>query len=127
MQVFTGMPPIKIPITILLRAWKDANEEVEKPFDQLMKWALPVDLAEGGFLTRATNDDDRNLAYPSTAPVMIAMKYKNRLYSPMVIESIGYPLTSPIEANGKFIELSVQITLATLTAIDRGDWVGMSS
>lgn len=123
-QVFTGMPPIKIPITILFRAWRDAREEVETPFDQMMKWALPVKLADKGLLARLVNSgaEGDSLLFPSTVPTLIGMKYKNRLYSPMVIESIGYPMTSPIEKDGNFTELSVQITLATLAAYDRDDW-----
>ncbi|MFK5950336.1 MAG: hypothetical protein QM500_16380 [Methylococcales bacterium] len=127
MQVFTGMPPIKIPITILLRAWADANKEVESPFDQLMQWALPVKLADGGFLTRVAKGGIANALYPTTVPTMIGMIYKTRFYSPLVIESIGYPITSPIDKNGKFVELSVQITLATLTAIDRDDWADINA
>jgi len=123
-QVFTGMPPIKIPITILFRAWRNAKDEVESPFDQMMKWALPVQLADRGMLARMAKKrkPGESLIYPSTVPALIGMKYKNRLYSPMVIESIGYPMTSPIEQEGNFVELSVQITLATLAAYDRRDW-----
>lgn len=123
-QVFTGMPPIKIPITILFRAWRDAREEVETPFDQMMKWSLPKQLADKGLLARLAEENNGNesLIFPSTVPSLIGMKYKNRLYSPMVIESIGYPMTSPIEKDGNFTELSVQITLATLAAYDRSDW-----
>ena len=47
-QTFSGMPPIKIQVTALFRAWSDAREEVEKPVDQLMSWALPVELAANG-------------------------------------------------------------------------------
>jgi len=122
-QVFTGMPPIKIPITILFRAWQDANKEVETPFDQMMKWSLPVELADSGMLRELIKQGDlQDIMFPSTVPTLIGMKYKNRLYSPMVIESIGFPLTSSIEQNGKFTELSVQLTLATLAAYDRSDW-----
>lgn len=123
-QVFTGMQPIKIPITILFRAWRDARQEVETPFDQLMQWSLPVKLADKGMLARLAEEskEGESLIFPSAVPALIGMKYKNRLYSPMVIESIGYPMTSPIEKNGNFTELSVQITLATLAAYDRSDW-----
>ena len=30
-QVFTGMPPVKIQVTALLRAWRDSASEVEAP------------------------------------------------------------------------------------------------
>ncbi|MFZ4540068.1 hypothetical protein, partial [Propionivibrio sp.] len=45
-QVFTGMPPVKIQVTAVFRAWRDSANEVEAPFDQLMKWALPKKLAD---------------------------------------------------------------------------------
>jgi hypothetical protein len=123
-QVFTGMPPVKIPITLLFRAWNNTVREVEMPFNQLMKWALPVDLAEDGSrvvsLARGKNFIDATL--PSVSPTMIAMQYKNRLYSPLVIESISWSLTAPIDTFGDYIEATVPMTLATLTAIDRDDW-----
>jgi hypothetical protein len=123
-QVFTGMPPVKIPVTLLFRAWNNTIIEVENPFNQLMKWALPVDLAEDGSrvvsLARGKNFIDATL--PSVSPTMIAMQYKNRIYSPLVIESISWSLTAPIDRDGDYIEATVPMTLATLTAIDRNDW-----
>jgi hypothetical protein len=52
------------------------------------------------------------------------MKYKGVLYSPMVIESIGYPIGSPVDKNGNHVELAVPLTLCSLAAIDRSDWRG---
>jgi len=52
-QVFTGMQPVKIQVTALFRAWRDPVEEVEAPFNQLMKWALPVKLAPDGAVMSA--------------------------------------------------------------------------
>jgi hypothetical protein len=40
----------------------------------------------------------------------------------MVIESINKATGSPIDKNGKFTSLSVQMVLTTLTAIDQKDW-----
>jgi hypothetical protein len=50
------------------------------------------------------------------------MQYKGRTFSPLVIESIGMPLSSPVDASGRFVELAVPLTLCTLTALDRQDW-----
>jgi hypothetical protein len=126
-QVFNGMPPVKIPATLLFRAWRDPKKEVEEPLDQLMKWALPVKLeGDTGVISRLLNE--KNLikaSLPSLSPTFIAMKYKNRTYKPLVIESVSAPLGSPINKNGDFTELSIQIQLATLTAIDRQDWIDM--
>ena len=59
---------------------------------------------------------------PSKSPTRVAMKFKGRTYSPLVIESIGMPMNSPVDANGQYVELAVPMTLCTLTALDRKDW-----
>lgn len=133
-QVFAGMPPVRIEVTALFRAWLDPVKEVEAPVNQLMEWALPEELAADGAIPSiingiklAYNDGpDRSAAIaallPSTAPVMVAMQYKGRTFSPLVVENIVYPLSSPIDQNGNFTEISLPMTLCTLTAFDRKDW-----
>lgn len=128
-QVFSGMPPIKIQVTALFRAWSDPGKEVETPFNQLMAWALPEKLSElGPILTRAADyavggsTSLTDVLAPSIAPSKIAMTYKGKTYAPLVIESIGQPINSPIDSSGKFVELLVPMTLCTLTALDREDW-----
>ncbi|MFI3187760.1 MAG: hypothetical protein QX198_17430 [Methylococcaceae bacterium] len=128
-QVFSGMPPVKFQVTAVFRAWKNPTTEVENPFDQLMAWALPVSLARDstlltGLIEAAKGSKDWiDGVLPSTAPTLIALNYKGRTYSPLVIEAISQPLNSPIDADGRFVELSVPMTLATLTALDRQDWL----
>lgn len=127
-QVFNGMQPVKITVTALFRAWSNAASEVEAPFEQLMQWALPVHLdADSTILSRAAeaakgSRDWVDALMPSLSPVKIAMQYKRRLYSPLVIESIGMPLDSPVTSKGEYAHLLVPMTLCTLTAIDRKDW-----
>lgn len=128
-QVFSGMPPIKIQATLLLRAWLDPVAEVEQPLDQLMKWALPRQLApEGTMLTAAMDyasgraDSLLDAAFPSLAPTLIGLKYKGRLYAPLVIETVSVPLGSPIDSRGNFVQLAVPVTFSTLTAWDGADW-----
>ncbi|MCP1317843.1 hypothetical protein [Halomonas sp. 707B3] len=131
-QVFSGMPPLRLQATIMLRAWRDPQAEVEEPLDQLMGWALPKELApEGTLLTAAVDwvsEGDRNVngfveaAMPSFAPSLLAIRYKNRLYAPMVIETIGVPLNSPSDKYGRFVQLQLPVTLSTLTAWDQRDW-----
>ncbi len=127
-QVFNGMPPVKIQVTALFRAWRDPATEVEEPFNKLMEWALPVELSkDGSILARAAQTSKGDMGYiealmPSRAPVCIAMKYKGRIYSPLVIESIGQPMSSPVDKNGRYVELAIPLTLCTLTALDRKDW-----
>ncbi|QSB02668.1 hypothetical protein JWZ98_06950 [Methylomonas sp. EFPC1] len=123
------MPPVKFTLTALFRAWKDPINEVERPFDQLMEWALPVELAKDSSLlvnavekVRGGDKDWIESVLPSQSPTLLAMSYKGRTYAPLVIESIGQPISSPIDKTGSFVELAVPLSLATLTAIDRQDW-----
>lgn len=129
MQVFSGMPPIRISVTALFRAWSDPAGEVESPFNQLMAWALPQKLSElGPILSRAADYvagkdvSAADVLAPSLAPTKIAMTYKGKTYAPLVIESIGQPISSPVDSNGRFVELLVPMTLCTLTALDSADW-----
>ena len=123
-QVFQGMPPIKIQVTALFRAWRDTDKEVEIPFNKLMEWALPVELsADGSIVQRAAmGKNPIDVLLPSKAPTCVAMRYKHRIYSPLVIESIGFPMASPVDRNSRFTELAIPMTLCTLTALDRSDW-----
>jgi len=123
-QIFSGMPPVKFTITAVFRAWRDPQKEVEDPVNQLIKWALPVHLEGDSILLSrlVAQGISFDTFLPSQVPVFIAMKYKGKIYKPLVIESIGDPIGSPIDKNGKFTEKSIPMTLATLTAIDRGDW-----
>ena len=128
-QVFNGMPPVKITCTALFRAWRSGATEVEAPVEQLFQWALPQELSkDGSVVARSINyakgDGPGVVAtlMPSLSPVKVAMTYKGRLYSPLVIESIGYPISSPVNSSGHFVQLAIPMTLATLTAIDKNDW-----
>lgn len=127
-QVFTGMPPVRIQAQALFRAWRDTQSEVEAPVDQLMQWALPEKLSDDGTvlprLVGAAKGEAGAIEalLPSLAPVLIGITYKGRTYAPLVIEMIGLPLSSPIDATGKFVELVVPMTICSLTAMDREDW-----
>lgn len=128
-QVFNGMPPARVALTLLFRAWMDPVKEVEIPFNRLMSWALPKTLAKDSVLV---NGLDRILGknekdwietiLPSESPTLIGVSYKGRCYSPLVIENIGDPISSPIDQAGNYVSLSVPLSLATLTAIDKNDW-----
>lgn len=130
-QVFSGMPPFKITATAHFRAWSDPATEVEAPFEQLMSWVLPKELArDSTLLSRAADvlknggDLDKYIGVllPSKAPSVVAMHYKGRYFSPMVIESVGMPLNSPIDAAGRYVEMSAPLTICSLTAWDVKDW-----
>jgi hypothetical protein len=133
-QVFNGMPPVKITVTALFRAWRDTASEVMAPVNQLIKWALPQELAPEGplmsaleevkafFNGKTLDEAAAKAAFPSVSPTKIALTYKGLTFSPLVIESIGLPLSSPVDKDGRFVELAVPMTLCSLTAIDRKDW-----
>lgn len=133
-QVFTGMAPIKLNVTIMLRAWRDPQTEVEDPMNLLMDWALPRYLApEGTLLTAALdwagskNRTAKSLveaALPSEVPALLAVRYKQRVFAPLVIESIGLPLNSPSDRYGRFVQIQIPVTFATLTAWDGAGWQG---
>ena len=133
-QVFSGMPPLDYPITLLFRAWKDPKTEVMKPLNQLMAWALPQQLADQStILSRAADyvsgkeKDAINILLPSKSPVMIAINYAGVTMKPMVIESISFETLSPKDKNGDYVSLEVQLKINSLTAIDKDDWSGFSS
>ncbi|MHA3026732.1 hypothetical protein [Chromohalobacter israelensis] len=133
-QVFVGMAPVKLDVTLMLRAWRDPAAEVEDALNLLLGWAMPRYLApEGTLLTAAmewagsNNKSAKSLveaALPSTAPALLAVKYKQRTFAPLVIESIGVPLNSPSDKAGRFIELQLPVTFATLTGWDGSSWEG---
>lgn len=133
-QVFAGMQPLKISLIALFRAWADPKKEVEDPVNQLIEWALPQELAKNGPLWsllgvardalngRPITEASALAALPSIAPTKIAFNYKNRTYSPLVIESISQPINSHVDEYGRYIEMLIPMTLCSLTAIDQSDW-----
>lgn len=125
-QVFSGMPPVKVNFTLHFRAVKDALTEVEAPLTRLLEWVFPQELAEDGILSevlKTTNDIESFIQalFPSTAPKLLGFTYAGRTWSPMVIESVTFPLDAPKTSQGYFSDLPVQISMATLTALDRPD------
>ncbi|WP_143493510.1 MULTISPECIES: hypothetical protein [unclassified Pseudomonas] len=125
-QVFTGMPPVRMNFSLVLRAISDAAKEVEAPLQRLMEWVFPQELAEEGILSevlQTTRDVDSFIKalFPSYAPKLLGMTYAGRTAAPMVVESISYPLSAPKDSRGNYTELTVQVSMATLTALDRPD------
>lgn len=119
-QVFNGMPPIKINVTAHFRAYKDARKEVRDPMNQLMAWALPQKLAPDGLAAATLRGDPA--FFQSQVPQILGMKYGDMLFSPIVIESIPYPLSGQRDSNGVLTQASLSLQLATLTALDKADW-----
>lgn len=124
-QVFQGMPPVKISLTLHFRAIVDPISEVRDPISMLKQWAVPQYLASDGVIANAVQNGGNqplvDTIFPSMAPQIIGMRYGDMTYQPMVIESISEPITNPRDSSGVSISCSIQIQLATLTAIDRRD------
>lgn len=122
-QVFSGMPPVKIQVTAFFRAYRDPQAEVESPIRRLQEWVLPQELAPDGPLAEFVRSGYDPLSLmPSKVPLCIGFTYKGRTFKPMVVESMTDPLDAPIDGQGRRISASVQITLCSLTALDRRDW-----
>lgn len=125
-QVFSGMPPVRVNFTIDFRALTNAAKEVEAPLQRLLEWVFPQELAEEGILSevlQTSRDVDSFIKalFPSRAPKLLGLTYAGKTYSPMVVESISHSLTFPKDERGHFINLTVQVNMATLTALDRPD------
>ena len=126
-QIFTGSAPLKLPLTLHFRAFDDAIEEVQAPIDQLARWVLARQLAPNGSLVSAveafkTGQGFLKALLPSLAPQMVGFRYGGYMFAPMVIESMSHPITGPRTGDGSLLNVAVQITLATLTSLDQGDW-----
>jgi hypothetical protein len=122
-QVFTGMPPVKLSITMHFRAVLDPQGEVVDPYRQLLEWALPQELSDDSALVAAMGGEKSVLSilFPSKAPQMVALNYGNQTFSPMVIEHVSHSLDVPRDRNGLPLYMAVQLSLSTLTALDRND------
>jgi hypothetical protein len=131
-QIFTGMASIRFTFNVHFRALANPYTEVEAPVNQLIYWAAPKKLSSDSIVKRATSADGTVGGYlkallPSMAPTMIAFQYKTYTFAPLVIESIGDPITAPIANNGYHTEKIIPITLASLTALDRDDFKAIFS
>jgi hypothetical protein len=126
-QIFTGSAPIKLPMTLHFRAFKNPAKEVQEPLDQLAKWVLAQELAPDGNIVSAINKLKSGKGIlaallPSRAPQMVGLTYGGYTLSPMVIESMSHPITVPRSSKGEMLSVAVNIMLATLTSLDAGDW-----
>ena len=121
-QVFSGMPPIKLSMTLHFRAFADPETEVEKPYKKLLEWALPQELAKDGAIAEGLkNKSFLSAMFPSKDPQMIAFYYANQRYAPMVIEHVAHPLDVPRTSEGLPATRAIQVFLSTLSALDKND------
>lgn len=127
MQLFSGSPPVKVTVTAKFRAFSNPQEEVEDPIAQLVRWSLSQSLADIGGIANAiaslrAGADLIKMLYPSKAPTLVSLTYRNTHLNPMVLESVVTPLVGPTDAKGNLTHASVQITMASLAALQAGDW-----
>ena len=122
-QVFAGMPPVRITMNLHLRAFTDADIEVMDPYQRLLEWAFPQKLAANGIISEIISNSEGFIRamFPSEAPQMVGLTYGNNRYAAMVIESVSNPLDGPMDESGRPLYRTVQIVLATLTALDKND------
>jgi hypothetical protein len=130
-QIFTGMAPIRFTFNAHFRAVSDPYREVEAPVNQLIYWSAPKKLSSDSIVKRATTADGVSgylkALLPSLAPTLLAFQYKTYTFAPLVIESIGDPITAPIASNGYHTEKVIPITICSLTALDRDDFKAIFS
>lgn len=128
-QIYSGSPPLTISATLHFRALSDPITEVARPVSQMLQWSVPRKLAPYGAVTSVaagtTGGDALRTVYASETPPLMAMMYRGKLYSPMVIESIAKPLDSPCDALGRDLNTQLQIKLGSLTAVDKADMIKM--
>lgn len=125
-QVFIGAPPVKLPMTLHFRAFDNPAAEVRAPVDQLWAWFLARKLAPDGAIVSAgkalSSGDVLSALMPSEAPQMVGLRFGGFTFAPMVIESLSQPLTVSRGVDGEALHVAVNLTLATLTALDAYDW-----
>lgn len=124
-QSFTGMPPLKLPLTAHFRAMKDARSEVRNPIDQLVRWALPQKLANDGPVGEAAKGNE--WFYQSRVPQVIGLKYADILLMPLVIENVTLPVSGQRTSDGTLAYAAVNLQLSSLAAFDANDWKAASS
>lgn len=128
--VFAGAAPVKMNVELFIKAYQNPALEVEKSIAILKGWAVPIELAEGGYLHNAIKNFGKgsaltteaiNTLFPSKSPGFIALNYAGYLYAPLAIESITFDLTNPMDRFGNRMHTRVQMQLTSLRAIDRKD------
>lgn len=128
-QVFAGHAPLKITMTLVLRAWQDPQREVAAPFAVLQQMAYPPRLAQDVIKEGADKwkEEDGSFSkaalaalFPSDAPLFVKLKYKGETYPPLVFESIGKPLDAPYSPMGD-LWLEIPVSLESYQSLDWQD------
>lgn len=128
--IFNSTQGVRLSLTLHLRAWDDAQKEVEVPISMLERWTLPAELSKDGILVNVGNSIKEKGAgiegifgglFPSTVPPFIAITYAGRTYLPFLIESISTPLVVERDSDMNRLAVTVTITIVSRTAWDATD------
>jgi hypothetical protein len=125
-QVFAGSAPLEMSGNFHFRAIQDAVQEVLIPYWSLWDWAMPQELAADGALAAIFDEVKGGGSFmkglfPSQSPQTVAFTYGGETIAPLVIETMSAPLDSPKDTDGNTLHKVVNITLSSLTSLDKND------
>lgn len=129
-EIYVSSSPLKIPLTLVLRAWADAKTEVEDPIALLESWTLPEYLHDQSLLVGLANSGgDREVIlksiWPSKVPPFVGMTYAGRTYKPLLIESCSSPLVVERDQDLNRLFAQVTINVTSRHALDAPEWAAM--
>lgn len=128
--IFNSTQGVRLSLTLHLRAWEDAQKEVEEPISWLERWSLPAKLSKDGILVNVGNSIKEKGAgiegvfgglFPSTVPPFIAITHAGRTYLPFLIESISTPLVTERDSNMNRLAVTVTLSVVSRTSWDAND------
>lgn len=128
--IFNSTQGVRLQITLHLRAWEDAEKEVEVPVSMLERWTLPAELSKDGILVNVGNSIKEKGSsiegvfgglFPSTVPPFVAINYAGRTYLPFLIESVSSPLVVERDSNLNRLAVTVTLSLVSRAAWDATD------
>lgn len=112
-QIFMSTSSIRVNLSLVFIALKDASLEVEKKIQQLEEWSLPVSLSDEGIISDGL--------YSGVIPPYVSVTISGKTYKPFVIENISAPIISPTDSSGNRLNVAVTISLLSRAAWDAGD------
>ena len=120
-NIYVSSNPVTMTVTLYFGAWENAKIEVEDQLKLLQEWSAPVKLADGSILNEIMQDKSLLSFFPSEIPPFVSLTHGGKTYSPFFIQSVSKPLDVPMDSDGNTMAVSVQVTLISRTAWDKGD------
>lgn len=118
-QIYTSSASVRLNVTIFFEAWYNALHEVEHQIASLQQWSLPVELSEDSAIGNLATEVSLQSLFPSKVPPYVSFTYGNKRYSPLLLESVGAPLVTPMDDQGNRLIVEVNITLVSRQAWDQ--------